>query len=70
LAVNLVRKALPFKSQYGATLTFTQDTIRYDIRGIPVGLSATQRFVITIGTKKDSICVSRLGLLLTEACTI
>ena len=51
----------------------TADTIVYDNRGMAVNLAATQKFYITtksgVGAGvKDSICVTRLGLVLDRNC--
>lgn len=42
--------------------TSTADTIAYDSRGM-ANLQATRVYVLTRNSKKDSICVSRLGLI-------
>jgi hypothetical protein len=53
---------------------FTADTIIYDNRGIAVNLATTQKFYITVASHaygagtKDSICVTRLGLVLDRNC--
>ena len=51
----------------------TADTIIYDNRGMAVNLAATQKFYITTKSGagagvKDSICVTRLGLVLDRNC--
>ncbi len=51
----------------------TADTIVYDNRGLAVNLAGTQKFYITTKTGvgagvKDSICVTRLGLVLDRNC--
>jgi type II secretory pathway pseudopilin PulG len=52
---------------------WTADTIVYDNRGIAVNLAATQKFYITSASgfgagTKNSICVTRLGLVLDRNC--
>lgn len=42
--------------------TSTADTIAYDSRGM-ANLQSTRVYVLTRNSKKDSICVSRLGLI-------
>lgn len=58
---------VPLVSARGVTVspggTSTADTIAYDSRGMAAGLSATKVYVLTRNSKKDSICVSRLGLI-------
>ena len=53
----------------------TADTIIYDSRGIATNLGSTgQKFYITVGSghygagTKDSVCVTRLGLVLDKKC--
>lgn len=41
----------------------TADTIAYDSRGMAVQVSSTRKYVLTRNSKKDSLCVSRLGLI-------
>ncbi len=56
------------------TLGATKDTIIYDSRGLAVNLSASgERFYITVASglgagTRDSICVTRLGLVLDRKC--
>jgi prepilin-type N-terminal cleavage/methylation domain-containing protein len=57
---------VPLVSARGVTVTpggsSTPDTIAYDSRGM-ANLTATRVYVLTRNSKKDSICVSRLGLI-------
>lgn len=59
--------AVPLLSARGVAVSpggsSTADTIAYDSRGMAAGLSATKVYVLTRNSKKDSICVSRLGLI-------
>lgn len=56
---------VPLLSARGVTVspggTSTPDTIAYDSRGM--ALTAARTYVLTRNSKKDSICVSRLGLI-------
>lgn len=59
--------AVPLVSARGVAVspggTSTADVITYDSRGMATNLSATHVYVLTRNSKKDSICVSRLGLI-------
>jgi Tfp pilus assembly protein FimT len=70
--VTVVRP-IQLDSVSNVTLGATKDTIIYDSRGIAVNLDGTQKFYITAASgygagTKDSICVTRLGLVLDRNC--
>jgi prepilin-type N-terminal cleavage/methylation domain-containing protein len=71
--VTVVRP-IQLDSVSNVTLGATKDTIIYDARGFAVNLSASgERFYITVASgygagATDSICVTRLGLVLDRKC--
>jgi Tfp pilus assembly protein FimT len=71
--VTVVRR-IQLDSVSNVTLGATKDTIVYDSRGLAVNLSASgERFYITAASglgagTMDSICVTRLGLVLDRKC--
>lgn len=53
---------------YKVTLPITA-AVTFDRRGFATSLAATQVIVVTNGTKRDSVCVTRLGVIITDGCT-
>jgi prepilin-type N-terminal cleavage/methylation domain-containing protein len=60
-------------TEQGVTLTAggaaPRDTIRFDSRGMGVGLTGTATFKFTNSTAKDSICVSKYGKVARTGCS-
>lgn len=60
------------RATHGATLAFgdPRDTLlTFDARGLASPrLARTARLVVTKGTRRDSVCVSNIGLLLPRGC--
>ena len=58
---------VPLLTARGVTVTSggvaANETISYDSRGMATGLTGTRTYVLTRNSTKDSICVSRLGLI-------
>jgi len=58
--------------EHGVTFTTSgaaRDTIRFDPRGVAIGLTGAAIFKFTNATVKDSICVSKLGKVARTGCT-
>ena len=57
---------------HGVTLTVSgtlpKDTIRFDARGIAIGLTASQTIKFTNSTAIDSVCVTRVGKVTRGGC--
>ena len=58
------------QDEYGVTLTSNRPFIQYDMRGVPKTLPATAIIWITAAGKRDSVCVSRAGMLMQRGCTL
>lgn len=59
-------------TEQGVTLTTggtPRDTIRFDSRGMGIGLAGVAIFKFTNSTVKDSICVSKYGKVARTGCT-
>ena len=57
--------------EHGVTFTTSgtaRDTIRFDPRGVAIGLTGAAIFKFTNSTVKDSICVSKLGKVARTGC--
>ena len=57
---------------HGVTFTtggVARDTVRFDPRGVAIGLTGAAMFKFTNATVKDSICVSKLGKVARLGCT-
>ena len=48
--------------------TLPKDTIRFDARGVAIGLTAAQTMKFTNSTAADSICVTRVGKVARGGC--
>lgn len=59
-------------TEHGVTLSTggaARDTVRFDPRGIAIGLTGVAMFKFTNATVKDSICVSKLGKVARTGCS-
>ena len=56
-----------FVDRYGVTVAATQGEILFDPRGIATNLTSTNKIYVT-GTTRDSVCVTRLGVVLRTGC--
>lgn len=50
--------------------TATHDIIKFDSRGYPIGASAVETVVLTRDGNRDSVCVSKLGKIITRGCSL
>ena len=55
-------------TEHGVTLSATQDTVRFDPRGIASGLGSTLTIVVSKASIRDSVCVIGLGRISTKDC--
>ena len=58
--------------EHGVTLTTggtARDTVRFDPRGVAIGLTGAPIFKFTNATVKDSICVTKLGKVARTGCS-
>ena len=58
------------QQQYGVTLTSNRPMIQYDMRGVARTLPATAIIWVTAAGKRDSVCVSRAGMLMRQGCSL
>jgi Tfp pilus assembly protein FimT len=58
--------AQAFNVSVASTPSITQ--ITYNGRGTAKALASTQRIVVTRSTKKDSVCVTRFGMIMRKGC--
>lgn len=68
---TMVPLARPFgmKDVYKTTLPKGPMTITFDRRGFATSLGATAIIVVQNTSGKDSVCVTRLGVIMVDACT-
>jgi hypothetical protein len=50
--------------------TTTQDTIKFDARGFATNAGTTAYIVLTRDGLRDSVCVSKLGKIITRGCSL
>lgn len=59
-------------SMHGVTVAVTgtlpKDTIRFDARGVAIGLTASETLKFTNATAADSVCVTRVGKVARGGC--
>lgn len=53
---------IPLASTFNVAVQSSGDSITFDARGFALGLNATQKFIVTRAAAKDSVCVTRLGM--------
>jgi len=53
---------IPLFETFRVTVTSSGDSIVFDARGFALNLAGTQKFVVTRAAARDSICVTRLGM--------
>lgn len=53
---------IPLSDTFNVSVQSTADSITFDARGFAVGLNGTQTFTVTRAAARDSICVTRLGM--------
>jgi prepilin-type N-terminal cleavage/methylation domain-containing protein len=57
-----------FYRYYRVTVSGTTGTVSYDPRGFAVGLNNAERITLSRSTKRDSVCVSRIGRISLKGC--
>jgi len=58
-------------SEHNVTIpTASRDIIKFDSRGYAIGTSATEKVVLTRDGMRDSVCVSKLGKVITRGCSL
>lgn len=68
--ITLASKNL--NTEYGVAYSVSsggRDTVRFDARGIAIGLSGAQWLRFTKGAAVDSVCVSRMGKVAPRSCS-
>jgi prepilin-type N-terminal cleavage/methylation domain-containing protein len=50
--------------------TTSRDIIKFDPRGFAIGASAVEKIVLTRDGLRDSVCVSKLGKVITRGCSL
>jgi len=58
---------IDFFQRYGATLG-GKDTIQFDPRGFALGLTTAPKFIVALGGRTDTVCVTGLGKITTRSC--
>ena len=57
--------------EHGVTVpTTSRDTITFDARGFAIGAGTTEKVVLTRDGMRDSVCVSKLGKIITRGCSL
>ena len=59
---------LNMSQRHSVTLTSSRDSIAFDPRGFTTLIVPTPRFIVTAGTRADTICVTGLGTISTRKC--
>lgn len=63
-APELIAARIPLFDTFNATVTRTgPDSIVFDARGFAINLTGTQKYVVSRSQARDSICVTRLGMI-------
>ena len=59
---EVIAPRIPLRETFNVSMTSTTDSIVFDARGFAINLPATQKFVVTRASARDSMCVTRLGM--------
>ena len=60
---------IDFTQRYGATLGASpKDTVQFDPRGFAVGVTTAPKFIVALGGRTDTVCVTGLGKITTRSC--
>ena len=62
---------IDFATRYGATLGFSpapKDDVQFDPRGFAVGVTTAPKFIVALGGRTDTVCVTGLGKITTRSC--
>src|SRR5438045_1640578 len=58
-------------AEHGVTIpTASHDVIKFDSRGYAIGAGTTEKVVLTRDGMRDSVCISKLGKIITRGCSI
>lgn len=64
-------RAHDLSREHGVTIPSTShDIIKFDSRGYPIAASSIEKVVLTRDGNRDSVCVSKLGKVITRGCSI
>ena len=60
---------LDFAARYGATLAASpKDTVQFDPRGFVANVTLAPKFIVALGGRTDTVCVTGLGKITTRSC--
>jgi prepilin-type N-terminal cleavage/methylation domain-containing protein len=60
---------LDFAARYGATLGASpKDTVSFDPRGFATTVTLAPKFIVALGGRTDTVCVTGLGKITTRSC--
>jgi len=57
-------------TEYGVAVATNRPMIQYDMRGVPRTMPTMAIIWLTAGGKRDSVCVSRAGMLMRQGCSL
>jgi prepilin-type N-terminal cleavage/methylation domain-containing protein len=64
-------RAHDLSREHGVTIpTTSHDIIKFDARGYAIGASTLEKVVLTRDGMRDSVCVSKLGKIITRGCSL
>jgi hypothetical protein len=67
----LYARAHDLSKEHGVTIpTASHDIIKFDSRGYAIGAGTTEKVVLTRDGMRDSVCVSKLGKVITRGCSL
>lgn len=70
-ATSTVVPVRSFTSLYNVSVTATDPSITFDMRGfVTPRLSTTGKFFITGGSKRDSVCITTAGQIMPRSCSL
>lgn len=61
-APELLAPRIPLSETFNVSLTTLTDSIVFDARGFAIAPAGSSKYVVTRASAKDSICVTRLGM--------
>lgn len=59
---EVIGPRIPLRETFNVNMTATTDSIVFDARGFAIAPAAASKYVITRASARDSICVTRLGM--------
>lgn len=68
-APELIAPPIPLSATFNVTVTSLTDSIVFDARGFAIYPAATSKFVVARALARDSMCVTRLGMV-TPKCNL